>query len=308
LDFALLQGQTFAGLPSSTVNALLPGQVGIVGASEASPYDPAKKSHSAEAPSRLREASQILGRQLTQYDFDLERPLLRPCAAPRLVDLGDIPTSPDDAERNRGRIKSLAQTITTASAKLLLLGGDDSVPIPWLSAYEGHGSFTVLQIDAHTDWGDVIQGNPYGYGSPMRRASEMPWIDAMVQVGARGLGSGEAWQIEDAKRWGSHIVTMADIRRRGIEAAIDRVQSGAKVLVSIDCDGFDPSAFPAVNMPTPGGLSFGDVVELLRGVAAKAEICGGAIVEYVPERDNSLMLSGLTAAKLGLLLLGLMTD
>jgi agmatinase len=61
-------------------------------------------------------------------------------------------------------------------------------------------------------------------------------------------------------------------------------------------------------MPTPGGLSFGDVVELLRGVAAKAEICGGAIVEYVPERDNSLMLSGLTAAKLGLLLLGLMTD
>jgi agmatinase len=141
----------------------------------------------------------------------------------------------------------------------------------------------------------------------MRRASEMPWIDAMVQVGARGLGSGDAWQIEDAKRWGSRIVTMAEIRRRGVETAINHVRPGAKVLISVDCDGFDPLAFPAVNMPTPGGLVFGDVVELLRGVAAKAEICGAAIVEYVPERDDSLMLSGLTAAKLGLLLLGLMT-
>lgn len=307
LDFALLQGQTFAGLPSSTLAALQPGHVAIAAASEASPYDPTKRSHSANAPSRLRDASQAFARQLTQYDFDLERSLLAADDTSQLIDLGDIPTAPNDAYNNRRRIQALTRQVAQTGARLLFLGGDDSVPIPWLAGYEGGGPFTVLQIDAHTDWGDVIQDNPFGYGSPMRRASQMPWIDAMVQVGARGLGSGEAWQIDDAKRWGSHIVTMAEIRRRGIQAAVDRIRPDAKVLVSIDCDGFDPAVFPAVNMPTPGGLVFGDMVELMRGVAAKADICGAAIVEYVPERDNSLMLSGLTAAKLALLLLGLMT-
>jgi agmatinase len=42
-------------------------------------------------------------------------------------------------------------------------------------------------VDAQVDWGDVIKGNPNGYGSTMRRAAEMPWVTSMVQVGIGGL-------------------------------------------------------------------------------------------------------------------------
>ena len=84
----------------------------------------------------------------------------------------------------------------------VVLGGDDSVPIPVFAAYEGRGPLCIVQVDAHVDWGDVIKGNPFGYGSTMRRAAELPWITGMVQVGIRGLGSGTADQIEDAKAWG----------------------------------------------------------------------------------------------------------
>ena len=61
--------------------------------------------------------------------------------------------------------------------------------IPIFAAYAGRGPLTIVQVDAHVDWGDVIKGNPYGYGSTMRRAAELPWITGMVQVGIRGLSA-----------------------------------------------------------------------------------------------------------------------
>jgi agmatinase len=294
----------FAGLPRAELGALRPGMVAVAGAAEASPYVKGQTSHSADAPSALRQAALAFSKQCGQHDFDFGGP----CLADReiFVDLGDVITDASDAESNRARIKALTQAVGQRGARLLLLGGDDSVPIPWLWGFEGQGPFTVLQVDAHTDWGDVIQNNPFGYGSPMRRASELAWIKAMVQIGARGLGSGEAWQIEDARRWGSHIVTMEDVRRDGIAAAIALIEPGAKVLLSIDCDGIDPAVLPAVNMPTPGGLTYGDMVTLMRGVCAKADLCGAAILEYVPRHDDARLLSGLVAARLGAVALGLM--
>lgn len=174
-----------------------------------------------------------------------------------------------------------------ANAVPILLGGDDSVPIPFAAGFADHGPLTVVQIDAHVDWGDDIRGQPLGYGSPMRRVAEMPHVEAMVQVGVRGLGSGGAWQIEDAQEWGSRIVTAYDLIRGGIDAAIAQVPAGGRYLVSIDCDGIDPAVFPAVAMPTPGGLRYEEVVLLLTALAQKGRIAGLVLAEYVPARDDA---------------------
>jgi len=76
------------------------------------------------------------------------------------------------------------------------------------------------------------------------------------------------------------------------------VPEGARVFISIDCDGIDPAVFPAVNMPTPGGLNYEDMVLLLRGIAARADIAGLALLEYVPERDDGHRLSAHIAVRL----------
>lgn len=297
----------FCKLPSANLAALKDVSVAVFGASEASPYKPEAPSHSANAPAAVRKASAAFAGQLRQFDFDLEATLFGGGGETfGMVDCGDVPTDPRDAEGNRRRITEATRAIVQAGAAPLLLGGDDSVPIPWFAGFEGGGPYTVLQVDAHTDWADVIQGNPYGYGSPMRRASELPWITGMVQVGARGLGSGDAWQIDDARAWGSQIVTMRDWRRRGVEAALAHIPAGGQVLVSIDLDGLDPAVLPAVNMPTPGGLNYGDMMELLIGVATKARIAGLALVELVPERDDPQGLSAMTAARLAAVAMGLM--
>jgi agmatinase len=243
---------------------------------------------------------------LLQLDFDLGRPLLGEQGETfGMVDCGDIATNANDAIGNRERITARVRNILDSGAVPVVLGGDDSVPIPVLQAYGGRGTFTVLQIDAHADWGDVIQGNALGYGSPMRRASEMSWITGMVQIGMRGLGSGDAWQIRDAKAWGAHLVESRRLHAEGVDAALASVGADSAVFISIDCDGLDPAVLPAVNMPTPGGLSYEDVIAILHGAAARARIAGFILTELVPERDDPYKLSTLTAARIVSVALGL---
>ncbi len=297
---------TFIGLPSAELDALGQARVVVLGASEASPYVVGERSHSADGPAMLRRASAQFAGSLGQYDFDLDATLF-PVKEDRrgCVDAGDVPTNPWDAEGNRARITAAMRRVLEAGAVPILLGGDDSVPIPALAAYAGHGPLTILQVDAHVDWADVIQGNAYGYGSTMRRAAEYPWVTRMVQVGMRGLGSGESWQHDDARGWGSTLVTSYALHEQGPAAVLDAIAPGARVFISIDCDGIDPAVLPAVNMPTPGGLTYEDMIRILRGVAAKATIAGLALVEYVPSRDDRHQLSGLVAARIAAVTLGL---
>lgn len=298
--------KTFAGLPEARLDALEGARVVVIGASEASPYVPGERSHSADAPAAVRRASAQFAGSLGQYDFDLDATLFPDKQDRRgCVDAGDVETHAWDAEGNRGRIAGAVRKILDAGAVPIVLGGDDSVPIPVLAAYEGHDPLTILHVDAHVDWADVIRGNPYGYGSTMRRTSEYPWVRAMVQVGIRGLGSGEAWQHDDARHWGSRIVTSYELHENGPESVLSHIDPGSPVFVSIDCDGIDPAVLPAVNMPTPGGLTYEDIIRLMRGAAHRGRIAGLALVEYVPSRDDRHMLSGLAAARIATVAMGL---
>ncbi len=281
---------TFAGLPS--VPLAQPGQIAVLGVDHATPYDAGKPSHSAGAPAVLRAALTGYARLADHYDFDIGS--VRPDHA---VDCGDVPGDPADPPGNRAAITAAVRALLDAGAIPVVLGGDDSVPIPMFRAFEGRGPLTVVQIDAHLDWRDEVRGEKYGWSSPMRRASEMPWIRHMVQVGLRGTGSARAGEVADARAWGSRLVTAADVHRHGIAPVLDMVDADARCLVTLDCDGIDPSVLPAVAARAPGGLLYWQVLELLAGLAAKCRIVGFDLVEFMPSRDTT-GLSALTAARL----------
>ncbi|MDB6075739.1 MAG: Agmatinase [Verrucomicrobiaceae bacterium] len=278
---------TFIGLPSTDIDHLEGVRVAVMAACEASPSSPMVASHSANAPAAIRKASATFAGRLAHFDFDLGVTMFPNEGDFRgMVDLGDIKTNVADAPGNRKQIENTVRRVLSAGAVPIVLGGDDSVPIPVLAAYEDHGPIHILQIDAHVDWADVVGGNAYGYGSPMRRASEYPWVKGMLQVGMRGLGSGVVAQHEDAKKWGSKLVTSYELHKLGVEQVCQSIPMGARCFISLDCDGIDPSVFPAVNGPAPGGLSYEDVIELIKGVADRASIAGMALVEFVPESDG----------------------
>jgi agmatinase len=294
--------ETFLGLPPATLGEAARAHIALFGAATATPY-PSVGAYCAGAPPAIRAAVAGRAATLTHMDFDLGDRLLPDGVV--AVDCGDLPIDLDDATGNRARITAAARTLLDGGAAPVLIGGDDSVPIPLFDAFEGRGAFTILQIDAHIDWRDEVQGIRFGLSSPMRRASEMPWIERIVQVGARGTGSARVSDYQDASAAGVTFVTAREVAAHGIHAAVEAIPPGANLIITLDCDGLDPSIIPGVLGPAPGGLTYWQTVELLDGATQRARIAAFDIVEYVPDRDiqsqGALVAGRLVANVIGLI-------
>lgn len=288
------QSSTFLGLPDR-LDGERAARAMIFGAGHGSAY-PGRESLSATAAAAIRTASAVDAPLISHWDFDLGGPLFAggPVSA---VDLGDVTTSAGDSAGNRVVIEAKTDEVLASMAVPILLGGDDSVVPPFLAGFAAHGPIWVLQIDAHIDWRDELHGERYGYSSPMRRASEMKHVAGIVQVGMRGVGSARVDEIEAALGYGSHLVTAREVHADGVEAALKHIPAGASVVITLDCDGLDPSIMPGVAAPSPGGLTYTQTIDLIAGVGRRARLAGFDIVELAPSADVG-NLSALTAARL----------
>ncbi len=292
---------TFHGLPACASPADVSAKAAILGVPCATPYA-SVGPYCAGGPAAIRAAAAPYAANLEHVDFDLGEPLL-PGGTADACDLGDLGFSEDHAA-NREAIRSAVSTILDRGAVPVLIGGDDSIPIPMLQAIEGRGKYTIVQIDAHIDWRDDVGGERWGLSSTMRRASEMDHIEAIIQVGARNIGSARPQDFAYAKAYGAKFFTARDVARGGIQPVLDAVPQGGNVIICFDCDGLDPSIMPGVIGRAPGGLGYWQTVELLAGIAAKSRIAAFDLVEFMPEQDVD-GLGALTAARMVTTVLGL---
>ena len=80
----------------------------------------------------------------------------------------------------------------------------------------------------------------------------------------------------------------------------------SQVYISIDLDVLDPSIMSAVGTPEPGGLSWQQMLELLRAVANSKKIVGFDLVELCPKEGPTSC--AFLAAKLAYKLVGYATS
>jgi len=291
---------TFMGIPRCRDLSRLPARIALIGADGCTPY-PAVGFYCAGGPAAIRAAGAAYAANLAHVDFDLGGPVFP--AGVDAVDAGDLPQDPEDAAGNRARIFGAVSQVLDRGGVPVLIGGDDSLPIPMLEAFGARGkTYTILQIDAHIDWRDEVGGERLGLSSTMRRASEMGHVERIVQLGARGIGSARAVDLQDALDWGVEFVPAGEVARNGVWRAVDLIPDGAEVIICLDVDALDPSVMPAVIGRTAGGLSYWQVLELVGAVAEKARIAGFDMVEFMPERD----IDGLGAMVAAQLLAGMM--
>ena len=300
--FGSAAGGTFMGIESCEDLERLDQPIALIGAPCAAPYK-SVGAYCANAPRAIRDEMAAFAANRSHHDFDIGGPIL--AGESGAVDCSDLPFDEADSEGNRDRIRGAVSKILDRNAVPIVLGGDDSIPIPMFEAFAGRGEFTILQIDAHIDWRDEVQGERFGLSSTMRRASEMAQIERIVQVGQRGIGSARKADHDDAVAWGVHFVSAREVYTSGVKDTLRHVPPSSRVIFSIDCDGMDPAVMPGVIGRAPGGLSYWDVIGLLDGVAAKAEIAGVAIVEFMPERDvdgiGALTAGRIVATAMGLI-------
>jgi len=268
----------------------------VFGAPHGTPYRDINNESHAGTPDALRHALAEDSLWLDHWDFDLGGPLLGDGEF-TVADAGNLKTASLDGDGNRRLIREATTQIIGSGAIPMMIGGDDSTPIPFIEALKSLGPLTIIQIDAHIDWRDERRGEPMGYSSTMRRASELDHVENIVQVGIRGVGSARRAEVEIAKDWGAKIVTAREFHRDGIEAVMKHLKSGANCMITMDCDALDAGIMPAVMAPTPGGLSYTQSIDLIDAVIKKSKLVAFDMIEFVPERDKDGT-AAITAARI----------
>jgi agmatinase len=290
---------TFAKVPFQPDLDQLDADVAIVGA----PYDLGTQVRSGArfGPRGIRAASAIYGmRTVAYYDAEFDEVYLDGVS---IVDVGDADMIHARPEACLANVEETVRKIVERGAMPVTLGGDHSVPIPILRALHDRGPLVVVQIDAHLDFVDERFGVREGHGNVMRRIAEMDHVTAIAQIGIRGPGSSDPSDFADARRMGSVIIGPREFRRIGVEAVLERIPPSARYYVTMDCDGFDAALMPGTGSPSPGGFTYHEVVDLLRGIAFKGDVVGFDFVEVAPVYDPTEV-TGQTAARVILDFLG----
>ena len=203
----------------------------------------------------------------------------------RIVDMGDADIIHTDTEGSHRNIEAGVRAALKAGALPVTIGGDHSINIPCINAFDDQGDFHILQIDAHLDFVDTRHGVRNGHGNPMRRAAEKSYVTGLTQIGIRNVSSTAREGYEDARAMGSDILSVRQCRALGSQDTIKRLPKGARVYVTIDIDAFCPSIAPGTGTPSHGGFLYYEVLELLQELTRHHQVVGIDLVEVAPDYD-----------------------
>jgi agmatinase len=204
----------------------------------------------------------------------------------------------DDPEQAVAEMKAAAYEVMVRNKFLLCLGGDHAITIgPAMAAAGIYPDMGVLQVDAHLDLRNEWNGSRYNHACVMRRIHEACHVP-IVQAGIRSVSRED---LEYVRRnqltpFYAHDIHPDDDSWIG-EVLLALPQ---RVYMTIDLDGLDPSVLPGTGTPEPGGLSYRQLVRLIRAVGREKKVVAADINELVklPESQVSEFTAAKIAAKL----------
>lgn len=203
-------------------------------------------------------------------------------------DAGDI----DEPDGDAGEAAVIARVRELAPAFVIALGGDNSLtyPVALGSAVSG-----LITFDAHFDLRDGVSN-----GTPVRRLVEdIPATSAVtteridpariVQIGIADFANSAAYA-RRAAEWGIRVITLDEVRRRGIDDVVAEAvevagADGGRIHLDIDVDVCDRSVAPGCPASVPGGLQAWELRALARAVAADARVVSADIAEVDATAD-----------------------
>ena len=243
------------------------------------------RSGARMGPRGIREASTLFSfGHGGAYDHEDDITYL-PSDSTKIVDIGDADIIHTDTIKSHENIKFGVKKIIEAKAIPVILGGDHSINIPCIDAFEDQESIHVIQIDAHLDFVDERHGVRYGHGNPMRRASEKSYVSGMTQIGIRNVSSTAKEGYIDARAKGSKIFSVRHLREMGIDKILEQIPKNKRYYITIDIDAFDPSIASGTGTPSHGGFYYYEILELLDGIIKQGKVVGLDLVEVAPDYD-----------------------
>jgi len=221
----------------------------------------------SRGPAAIIEAS----RHMEFWDSELSRDFSRLGFAT----LPELEPDMSGPEATVARVRQAVEAMLKDKKWPLVLGGEHSITPGVVAAIKAkYRQVSVLQIDAHTDLREEYQGTKWSHACAMKRVHDLG-----VPTVAVGIRSTCEEEIAFIKKAG-----LASRIFPAPEVPIDKIVKllGDQVYITVDIDGFDPSLVPGTGTPEPGGLTWYQVVALLRAVGKHKKIVGADIVELAP--------------------------
>ena len=191
----------------------------------------------------------------------------------------ELPHLPRSPEKLTQIVRERFSSFANDDKFPVMLGGNHSVTPGAVQGLKDHfADLTVLQLDAHADLRESYHGSMFNHACVMARIEE---ICQTVQVGIRSMSREEFNRLDTAR-----VFLARDIFLRSdwVEKVIELLS--ASVYITIDLDVFDPSTMPSTGTPEPGGLSWYQVIGLLKKVAENRNVVGFDVVELLPSKNN----------------------
>jgi arginase family enzyme len=209
----------------------------------------------------------------------------RSLATLRVLDIGDLDLGPDVEAGWPAVADRLAGL--EAGVFLTVLGGDHCSVVPVLAAQRRrHPDLAVVWVDAHPDLNDVSRGGRWTCGCALRRGMEVAGLGPrdVVLAGCRDFDPEEVELIQ------AQGITMVGIveAARDPEAAgrlLAEAVRGRPLHISCDIDVLDPAFAPGTEVPSAGGLTTRQTLDLLGALASGRRLVGVDVTEVAPRLD-----------------------
>jgi len=152
---------------------------------------------------------------------------------------------------------------------------------------------TVVQIDAHADLRDELDGDNYSHACAARRALD-EGVGNLLQIGVRAYSREEEEFIDSDERvstWFARDFLAPSGGEEGWKNLLEEVSAlTGPVWLTFDIDGLDGSLVPHTGTPVPGGLAHWQAVEVIETLFASqhTEVIGADIAEIVAGNDSNL--------------------
>ena len=199
----------------------------------------------------------------------------------------DIGLANNAPEQDLSLIRKTTKKILKEEKIPFVLGGEHLVTLPVLQAIkEKYENIKVLYLDAHCDLRDKYLGARLSHATVARRLLEFIGPRSLFQFGIR---SGEREEFEFARK---HKI-IYKFSRESLDKVLKKIED-FPVYITIDLDVFDPGIFPGTGVPEPGGISFEEFIEFIKGLK-KIRIAGLDVVELSPPCDSTEISSFLAA-------------
>ena len=179
----------------------------------------------------------------------------------------------------------------------VVLGGDHGMLPALMRGLADHprldgdlSKLTIVQIDAHADLRDELEGEPMSHACAARRSLDLG-VEKILQVGIRAISREEAAFIQTDARveaWPAREVVNPCGGEAAWRAWLARLAAiEGPIWLSLDVDGLDAAYVPTTGTPVPGGLAFWQAVETIEALAKHGSNWLGADVnEIVPDPSN----------------------